>query len=212
VGLAALVLGGCGFMSAPLGGGAGGGKAPVKRISVTAPYTVSETVQPGTTFTPSGPGTFAVGNQVVKGTFNSTLPFKIDPVPRKKKKAAAAGGGFRSVSGSFVSKLAGTFNAMTQTGTFSGVKVIRFGQGKLGDACLTWNSTVSNNGNTENGSFNLVGGTKLAATARMTGSYTGTKTQTGVNATVTGTVTVSGKVGKPAKGLTSECQALAPQL
>jgi hypothetical protein len=170
-------------------------------------------VQPGTIFTPTGGGNFAVSNQVVKGTFSATLPFAIDPsIPKRKRKAAAAGGGIRSVSGTFVSKLAGTYNAPAGTGTFSGVKVLRFSQGKLGDACLTWNSTVSNNGNTESGSFSLAGGTKLAARSRMSGTYTGTKTQTGMTATVTGTITVSGKVGKPARGLTPECSALVPQL
>ena len=209
--LAALLLGGCGFLSAGPLGHSGGGQSPTKKIKVTAPYTASETVQPGTIFNPTGGGNFAVSNQVVKGTFSATLPSKIDPsIP--KRKAGASGGGFRAVSGRFVSKLAGTFNQPAGTGTFNGVRVLRFDQGKLGDACFTWSSTVSNNGNTENGSFSLAGGTKLAARARMSGTYSGTKSQTGQNATVTGTLSVTGKVGKPARGLTSECQALVPQL
>jgi len=193
-------------------GGGAGGKSPLKRINVTTPYSVSESVQPGTVFTPTSPGIFAVSNQIVKGTFSATLPFKVDPsIPKGKKKASAAAG-FRSVSGTFVSKLQGTYNAISNTGTFNGVRLLRFSQGPLGDACLTWSSTVSATTNAETGDFSLVGGTKLAARARMTGTYSGTKSQTGTNATVTGSITVSGKVGKPARGLNADCQALAPQL
>lgn len=208
--VAALGLGGCGFFSAQ----SGGGKAPVKRINVSTPYSATGTVQPGTIFTPAGGGSFNVSNQVVKGTFSATLPTRIDPsLPkRKKRSASAAGGGLRSVSGTFVSKLAGTYNAATGTGTFTGVKLVRFAQGKLGNACLTWNSSVTNNGNNETGSFTLAGGTKLAARARFTGTYAGTKSQVGTTATVTGTITASGKVGKPARGLTPDCQALVGQL
>jgi hypothetical protein len=181
---------------------------------VTTPYSETGTAQPGTSFTPTGGGNVTVANEIVKGTFSATLPFKINPnLPKaKKKKAGAAGGGLSAVSGTFISKLGGTYNFISGTGTFTGIKVMRFAQGKLGDACLTWSSSVTNFKNNVSGSFSLAGGTKNSARSRVTGSYTGTKSQTGPTATTTGTLTVSGRIGKPARALTPECTALVGQL
>jgi hypothetical protein len=202
----ALILGGCGAY-----GVGGSGSPSVTKVKVTAPFTETGTVQPGTTFTPSGPGTVTVGNQVVEGQFSSKLPSKITLPGKKGTGSAAAVGGIRSVSGRFISRLAGSLNLLTGAGTFSGTKVMRL-NGKLGDLCLTWTSNTTNGGNNETGTFRVAGGTKVAATARGGGTYTATKSQNGTTATLTGTVKASGKIGKPAKKPSADCKALAAQL
>lgn len=205
---ASVLIGGCTAY-----GVGGAGSPSVVKAKVTAPYTETGTVQPGTTFTPSGqPGEVAVGNQVVKGRFSSKLPSKIT-LPGKKRGtgSAAAAGAIKFISGRFISRLAGSLNLLTGAGTFSGIKVMRL-NGKLGDVCLTWTSNTSDGGNNETGTFRLAGGTRVAATARGGGTYTAKKSQNGTTATVTGTVKASGKIGKPAKKPSADCKALAAQL
>ncbi len=205
------MLGGCGF------GGAGpaGGGGPLKKIRLSTPYSVSQTVQNPGTFTPAGPNTVTVKGQISKGTFSAKLPNAVNPTPPKKKSAGAAGGGsVKSVSGTFISQLDGTSNFVNGTGDFKGPLVIDFSKGSFGVACLSWESKVSNNGNTETGSFILIGGTKLAARSRFSGTFTGNKTQAGPGqpSTVNGTIKLAGKVGKPTRAMNADCKSLAAQL
>jgi hypothetical protein len=207
-------LSGCGLLSGWPGatGSGGGGKAPVKKVKVSANYSATETVQQTGTFTPAGGTKTNVSGQIARGTFSAKLPVKVNPVP---KAAGAAGGGVKAVSGSFISKLDGTADFLAGTGDYHGLRVIDFSKGSFGVACLSWTSKLSNGSNTENGSFSLIGGTKLAGKSRFSGTYTGTRSQTGgpgEPATVTGTIQLGGKVGKPAKKMSADCKALAAQL
>lgn len=213
-GLLVVGLSGCSFYDSVPVGGSSGGKGRAKSINISTAFTQTGTVQPGTVFAPGPtPTSVVITGQVSKGTFSATLPFKVNPnLPKKKKKAGAAGGGISSVSGSVVSRISGTYDFVAGTGTFTGVQVLRFNQAKLGDACLTFTSTASNFAKNETGEFILAGGTKLAARTRATGSYTASKPAQGPTATVSGTLTLTGKIGKPAKGLTPACSALAGQL
>ena len=205
-----MLLSGCGFLGVWPGATGSGGGAPVKKVKLTTPYSVTETVQQPGTFTPAGGTNVTVKDQIVKGTFSAKLPSPVNPNPPKRS-AGTAGGAVAAVSGSFISKLGGTSDFATGAGSFSGIRVIDFTKGAFGVACLSWESKIS--GNTETGTFRLIGGTKLSGKSRFSGTYTGNKSQGGPGqpATVTGTLKLAGKVGKPAKAMNAECKALAAQ-
>ncbi len=209
----ALALSGCDPESWYLlaGGHASGGKSKVQKIKVTTSFSGNQTFLPGATFTPGpGPGERTVTNEVNKGSFSATLPFRIN---LGKPKASSAAFGVRSVSGNFIVKLGGTYNPSTGTGTFSGVELIRFNQAKLGQACLTFTSNVTNQGANDSGTFILVGGTKAAAKMRFSGTFSETLVFGPSNtATFSGSLSGKGKYPKSARPLNAECKALEPQL
>lgn len=214
-GLLVFVLSGCDPPSWYLSAHSSG-KGKTRKINVSATFTGTETFQPGTIFTPGPGGVTTVQNNVAKGPFSGTLPFKINLNPPRAKKgsASAAGGGVRTVSGTYVAKSSGSFTASTGTGQFTGTMLMRFAQAKIGDACLTFSLTSGSSGATESGSFSLVGGTKAAATSRFTGTFTKTLQQTGTAGaiSVSGSMSGQGKVDKPARPLNADCQALIGQL
>jgi hypothetical protein len=208
------ILSGCDPPSWYTASSAGGGKT--SKISVASvQFTGTETFTPGTQTPGPAPGQITIQNEIVKGTFAGTLPQAVSVTPPKRKKGASAAGGgrVRIVSGTFVARLSGTYTPSTGIGTFNGVQLLRFTPAKIGDACLTFNSNVTNRGSNEQGNFTLVGGTKAAARGRFSGDYQLIVTQTAPNtATITGLINGSGKVGKPARGLSADCQTLAAQL
>jgi hypothetical protein len=199
IALPALVLAGCDAF----GGGvlAGGGTAKVK---FTATYSGTASELPGTVTTPNPNGTLNIQNKTIKGTFSGKLPVKIDPTPPKKKSAGAAAGGIKSVSGTFIGRSSGTFNPATGTAELTGVQVLKFNGGVLGEACLKVTTKVTNGGNNETGTFTLVGGTKVAGRARFSGTYTGAAAASGY----TGKLSGKGKLGKPARPHNADCKAI----
>jgi hypothetical protein len=196
VALPALVLSGCDIVS-PLKGGVGTAK-----VKINATFTGNGTEQPGTTFAPGPNGTTLVQNKTIKGTFTATLPKKIDPTPPKPK-AAAAGGGIKIATGTFIARSSGAFNPATNSATLSGVQVLKFDQG-LGEACMKLETTVTNGGANETGTFTLVGGTKIAGKARFAGTYSGSQGPTGF----TGTLNGKGKLGKSLRPHNADCKAI----
>ncbi len=90
---------------------------------------------------------------------------------------------------------------------------MRFSPAKVGEACLSLSLTTSNQGKSETGSVTLLGGTKSAAKARFSGTFTKSLTfPTATTASLTGSLVGSGKSPKKARPLTADCKALEPQL
>lgn len=187
-----LVLSGCDIVN-------GGGVAKVK---INATFSGTGTEQPGTTFAPGPNGTTLIQNKTVKGTFTATLPSKIDPTPPKPK-AAAAGGGIKAASGTFIARSSGTFNPVNNSATLSGVQVLKFNQG-LGEACLKIETSITNGGANETGTFTLIGGTKVAGRARLSGTYSGAAGPSGF----TGRLNGKGKLGKSLRPHNADCKAI----
>jgi hypothetical protein len=211
-GLLAVGLGGCFSQELvlPFGAQSAGGGGKVQKLKTSAPVSGSITFLPGTVIIHGPGGQQTIASETNKGTFSATLPKRI---ALRKPKASAAGGGIKTVSGSFIQLGGGTFTPSTQSGSFTGTLLLRFDQAKLGLACLNLSANVTDNGRNQSGTFTLVGGTKIAASVRFSGTWTQALQSTGASTTsFTGNITGQGTYPKSARPLNADCKSLQPQL
>lgn len=214
-GLLAVGLSGCFSQELvlPFGAQSAGGGGKVQKLKTeSAPFSGTITFLPGTVVTQGpGPGEQTISNETNSGSFSATLPKAI--ALRKPGARAAAKGGLKTVNGSYVQRGSGIYTPATQSGSFTGVLLLSFSQAKLGQACLTLSSTPTSAGRAESGTFALIGGTKIAARMRFSGSYTQVVQPTGTNtSTYTGSLSGQGKYPKSARPLNADCASLQPLL
>lgn len=197
-----------GFSSLAGKSGASGKVKLPKRYSVNTPFTGSVVALPGGTFTPSPDGqSVAIADRPYSGDYSVVLPTRAKvPVSPKSSKTFKV----KALTGPYYTTISGT-TFSSGTSQLNGVQVIKFSRAKLGVACVSFTTTVTDNGRNATGSFSLEGGTKVAKRMTFSGTFTQSSPAqpTGGSASpTTGTLTGEIRFNKKPRGLTPQCAAL----
>lgn len=211
---AALAVTGCTF---PSHGGEPSGRSastsaasPVKKLKVSRPYTGTVTGLPGGTFTPSPDGnSVTIQDRPFNGTLSASLPKKVRV---QKKPGSEKTFKLKALNGTYATLVDGTSHS-SGTGQYTGLQLVKFNKRPLGLGCISFNTTTTNNEQSESGTFALIGGTRALKRARFAGTINQTGTPSQGNTTpVSGVIAGKIKFNKKKRPLNSECRALLPSL
>jgi hypothetical protein len=144
-----------------------------KRTKFSFSYSGAENFVSKKTSEANGDGTGQFSALTTKGPFQAKLPAA----------ARRLAGGARRASGSFVARYDGTWDRNTNSGTTTGVVLLKFSKPHLGELCFVANGTYSYTESPEGlvtmtgtGTFKSAGGTGKSSRQRTTGTWTQTVT------------------------------------